>query len=72
MSQKMNELLLRQKVPKLPEHSSAKELANRLSCFFNEKIDKIRDSLPDCSDIKLEIAQSPPVSRVTAHCVVCS
>ena len=59
MSQTMNELLFRQKVSKLPEHSSAEELANRFSCFFKEKIDKIRDNLPDCSDINLEIAQSP-------------
>ena len=34
------------------------------SCFFKEKIDKIRDNLPDCSDINLEIAQSPPVSTL--------
>ena len=27
----------------------------RFSCFFKEKIDKIRDDLPDCSDINLEI-----------------
>ena len=64
MSQTMNELLFRQKVSKLPEHSSAEELANRFSCFFKEKIDKIRDNLPDCSDINLEIAQSPPVSTL--------
>ena len=64
MSQTMNELLFRQKVSKLPEHSSAEELANRFSCFFKEKIDKIRDNLPDCSDINLEIAQSPTVSTL--------
>ena len=64
MSQTMNELLFRQKVSKLPEHSSAEELANRFSCFFKEKIDKIRDNLPDCSDINLEIAQSLPVSTL--------
>ena len=64
MSQTMNELLFRQKVSKLPEHSSAEELANRFSCFFKEKIDKIRDNLPDCSDINLEIAQSPPISTL--------
>ena len=57
MSQTMNELLFRQKVSKLPEHSSAEELANRFSCSLKEKIDKIRDNLPDCSDINLEIAQ---------------
>ena len=61
----MNELLFRQKISKLPEHSSAEELANRFSCFFKEKIDKIRDNLPDCSEINLEIAQSPPVSTLT-------
>ena len=43
---------------------SAEELANRFSCFFKEKIDKIRDNLPDCSDINQEIAQSPPVSTL--------
>ena len=64
MSQTMNELLFRQKVSKLPEHSSAEELANRFSCFSKEKIDKIRDNLPDCSDINLEIAQSSPVSTL--------
>ena len=56
MSQTMNELLFRQNVSKLPEHSSAEELANRLLCFFKEKIDIIRDNLPDCSEINLEIA----------------
>ena len=65
MSQTMNELLFRQKISKLQEHSSAEELANRFSCFFKEKIDKIRDNLPDCSNINLEIAQSPPVSTLT-------
>ena len=65
MSQTMNELLFRQTISKLPEHSSAEELANRFSCLFNEKIDKIRDNLPDCSEINLEIAQSPPVSTLT-------
>ena len=64
MSQTMNELLFRQKVSKLPKHSSAEELANRFSCFFKEKIDKIRDNLPDCFDINLKIAQSPPVSTL--------
>ena len=62
MSQTMNEILFSQRVSKLPEHSSAEELAKRLSCFFKEKIDKIKDNLPDCSDINLEIAQSSPVS----------
>ena len=52
------------KCQNIPEHSSAEELANRFSCFFKEKIDKIRDNLPDCSDINLEIAQSPPVSTL--------
>ena len=65
MSQTMNELLFRQKISKLPVHNSAEELANRFSCFFKEKIYKIRDNLPDCSDINLEIAQSPPVSTLT-------
>ena len=62
MSQTMNELLFRQKVSKLPVNSSAEDLANRFSCFFKEKIDEIRDNLPDCSNINMEIAQSPPVS----------
>ena len=44
---------------------SAEELANRFSCFFKEKIDKIRDYLPVRSEINLEIAQSPPVSTLT-------
>ena len=65
MSPTMNELLFRQKISKLPEHSSAEELANRFSCFFKEKIDKIRDNFPDCSEINLEIAQSPPDSTMT-------
>ena len=65
MSQTMNELLFRQKVSKLLEHSSAEELTNRFSCFFKEKIDKSTDNLPDCSDINLEIAQSQAVSTLS-------
>ena len=33
-----NEPSIWQIVSKLPEHSSAEELANRFSCFFKEKI----------------------------------
>ena len=40
------------------------ELLFRFSCSFKEKIDKIRNNPPDCSDINLEIAQSPPVSTL--------
>ena len=44
-------LLFRHKMTKLPAYSSARDLANRYATFFKEKIDKIRDELPDCSDI---------------------
>ena len=64
LSQTMNELLYRQKVSKLPAYSSAEDLANRFSTFFKEKIDDIRENLPDCSDINLEIPQSLPVSTL--------
>ena len=57
---------------KLPAYSSAEDLANRFATFFKEKIDKIRDKLPDCSDIDLNIPQDKPPStlsflQTTAH-----
>ena len=65
LSQIMNELLYRQKVSKLPVYGSAQVLANRFASFFKEKIDKIRDELPDCSDINLEITQPQPTSSLS-------
>ena len=44
----------------MPAFSSAQDLANRFATFFKEKIDKIRDELPDCSDIDLIIPQDKP------------
>jgi exonuclease III len=64
LSQIMNELLFRQKTSKLPAHGSAEDLANRFSTFFKEKIDKIRDNLPDCSNINLDITQPPPATTL--------
>ena len=47
---------------KLPAYSSAQDLLNRFATFFKEKIYKIRDELPDCSDIDLNIPQDKPPS----------
>ena len=56
--------LFRHKTTKLPQYSSAQDLANRFATFFKEKIDKIRDELPDCSDIGLNIPQDKPPSTL--------
>ena len=55
--------LFRHKTTKLPAYSSAQDLASRFATFFKEKFDKIRDELPDCSDIDLNIPQDKPPSK---------
>jgi len=60
ISKIIDDLLFRHKTTKLPAYSSAQDLANRFATFFKEKIDKIRDELPDCSDINLNIPQDKP------------
>ena len=57
--------LFRHKTTKLPAYSSAHDLANRFATFFKEKIDKIRDELPDCSDIDLNVPQDKPPSTLS-------
>ena len=37
----------------------------RFATFFKEKIDKIRDELPDCSDIDVNIPQGKPPSTLS-------
>ena len=65
ISKIIDDLLFRHKTTKLPEYSSAQDLANRFATFFKEKIDKIRDELPDCSDIDLNIPQDKPPSTLS-------
>ena len=62
---KIIDLLFRHKTTKLPVYSSAQGLADRFATFFKEKIDKIRDELPDCSDIDLNIRQDKPPSTLS-------
>ena len=59
--------LFRHKRTKLPAYSSAQDLANRFATFFKEKTDKVRDELPDCSDIDLNIPQHKPPSTPSNH-----
>ena len=65
ISKIIDDLLFRHKTTKLPAYSSAQDLANRFATFFKEKIDKIRDELPDCSDIDLNIPQDKPPSTLS-------
>ena len=65
ISKIIDDLLFRHKTTKLPAYGSAQDLANRFATFFKEKIDKIRDELPDCSDIDLNIPQDKPPSTLS-------
>ena len=55
-------LLFRHKMTKLPSYGSAPDLANRFVPFFKVKIDNMRDELPDCSDIDLNMHKDKPYS----------
>ena len=50
---------------KLPAYSSAPDLGNKFTNFFKEKNNKIRDKLPDCPDIDLNISQDKPTSNLS-------
>ena len=72
ISKIIDDLLFRHKTTKLPAYSSAQDLANRFATFFKEKIDKIRDELPDCSDIDLNIPQDkPPSTQEEVWKIIC-
>ena len=59
-SKNIDDLLSQHKKTKFPAYCSALDLAIKFAIFFKGKTDKVRDELPDCSDID----QDKPTSNL--------